>query len=148
MSSTGVGLLLTGLGVPLFAIGATLLLWLMRSPWRRVKRNMRGGGVVEGVVVDYEGRGTNRYGKPLRSLVVEYRSQTNEAFRMVSSMAATSPKPVGTRLRVAYDVSNPAVGVLVGGARTLATVGSLLSILCTGFSGVCAAVFVLLLLVY
>ncbi len=145
MTDVGVGLLLSGLGVPFFGLGATLFFWLMRRPWNRAKRNMQRGGVAEGEVVSYENKGFTKSGKPTLALVVEYRDQSNQVFRTVSNMAASRPKPVGTRLQVAYDLSNPGGGVLIGGARTLAIVGTSVGALFALLATTCAVVFVLLL---
>jgi hypothetical protein len=106
---------------------------------------MQCGGVVEGEVVSYENRGFTKSGKPTLALVVEYRDQSNLLFRTVSSGAASHPKPVGTRLQVAYDLSYPGNGVLVGGAQTLAIVGTSVGAVFALLAATCVAVFVFLL---
>ncbi len=72
------------------------------------------------------------------------RDRTDRTFRTVSRSTATHPAPIGTAVALAYDVNDPSRAVSVGGARTLAIVGTGLAALFALLAASCVVTFVAL----
>jgi Protein of unknown function (DUF3592) len=116
---------------PGFALGALLFFKLMRRSWLRAQRYIAVGGVTQGAVVKNgrvysESAGTNS----AWVCIVEYRDPSGESHTIVRRGVTTStPTPIGTPVRIAFDPQFPDEAVIADFARKLYWVGWLCTFL-------------------
>jgi hypothetical protein len=130
-----------------FSLLAMLFLTHMRRPWKRAQRYIKRGGVTQSQVVDHGSAGPNEDGAPMYTTIVEFSDATGRRFRTQEMGAASSPKPIGTVLEVAYDVNDPRNAVVIGAARDSARLALPVGFMFVAFAGISFIYFVVALLV-
>ncbi|MEQ9318263.1 MAG: DUF3592 domain-containing protein [Polyangiaceae bacterium] len=118
----------------LFGIGAVLVLWLMRRPWRQVRAWLDAGGHAQAQLVRYvetrAGRGSSdamvHTGNRLYREVYAFQDRTGARFEVTLGAAYASPSPIGTTCEVAYDPADPSRARTVSGAKRLSFIGGAL----------------------